>query len=152
QKWADAAERMDLPLIVGEGSIDAAGWQYPTFFEEPIYALQEIDLYTKILAINQPMSILQWQLTADYSVLSGGGVFGNNDEPLHPTQRFWQLKQHASTPENVRHMAISDNHEAVTSAALGNNETNTYAFHLVNNGATRPAKIDGIPSTVSKLR
>ena len=152
QKLTDAAERMDLPLIVGEGSIDAAGWQYPTFFEEPIYALQEIDLYTKILAINQPMSILQWQLTSDYSVLSGGGVFGNHDEPLHPTQRFWQLKQHASTPENVRHMPISDNHESVTSAALGNNETDTYAFHLVNNGATRPAQLDGLPSTISKLR
>ena len=29
QKWANAASKTKLPLIVGEGSIDAAAWDYP---------------------------------------------------------------------------------------------------------------------------
>ena len=78
QKWADAATKLNLPLIVGEGSIDAAAWNYPDIFQEQTYALQEINLYTRLLAICQPISILQWQLTSDYSPLIGGGIFGNN--------------------------------------------------------------------------
>ncbi|MEX0778202.1 MAG: hypothetical protein WD491_07140 [Balneolales bacterium] len=152
QKWADAAERMDLPLIVGEGSIDAAGWRYPTFFEEPLYALEEVDVNTKILKINQPMSILQWQLTADYSVLSGGGVFGNDEEPLYPTQRFWNLKQHSATPKDVNFMPITGNRDDVTSAAMGDNERGAYAIHLVNNGATHPAILTGLPDDVEELK
>jgi len=35
---------------------------------------------------------MQWQLTTDYSVLSGGSVYGESG-PLKPTQRFWNLKQ-----------------------------------------------------------
>lgn len=151
QKWADAAERMDLPLVVGEGSIDAAAWQYPGFFEEPLYALEEIDIYTRILEINQPLSILQWQLTADYSVLSGGGLFGNDEEPLHPTQRFWNLKQHASTPENVNFMPISGNRDDVTSAAMGDNDRGVYALHLVNNGPTHETTLSGLPDDLEEL-
>ncbi len=105
QKWAEAATKLKLPLLVGEGSIDAAAWNYPAIFEEPVYAMEEINLYTRLLAICQPESILQWQLTADYSPLAGGGIFGNS-EPLHPTQRFWNLKQLASTP------AGSESHES----------------------------------------
>lgn len=47
--------------------------------------------------IPRRMSILQWQLTANYSVLAGGGIFGN-EGPLQPTQRYWNLKQLGSTP------------------------------------------------------
>ncbi|MEP6466827.1 MAG: hypothetical protein ABJB05_11010, partial [Parafilimonas sp.] len=86
QKWADAATQMHLPLIVGEGSIDAAAWNYPQIFQEQTYALEEINLYVRLLNICQPLSILQWQLTADYSPLKGGGIFGDNDS-LQPTQR-----------------------------------------------------------------
>ena len=32
---------------------------------------------TRMMAIAQPLSILQWQLTADYSLLAGGGIFGD---------------------------------------------------------------------------
>ena len=69
----------------------------PQIFLEQSFALYEINLYIRILAIAQPKSILQWQMTADYSLLAGGGIFGDNG-PLRPTQRFWNLKQLASTP------------------------------------------------------
>jgi O-glycosyl hydrolase len=150
QKWADAATKLNLPLIVGEGSIDAAAWNYPDIFQEQTYALKEINLYIRLLAICQPVSILQWQLTSDYSPLIGGGIFGNN-EPLHPGQRFWNLKQLSITPKGLFAMAITCDRPNITTAALGNNNKGIYAVHLVNNGTTRNVTLTGLPATVKLL-
>jgi hypothetical protein len=151
EKWADAATRSHLPLIVAEGSIDAAAWNYPAVFEEPTYATEEINLYIRLLAICQPVSILQWQLTSDYSPLAGGGIFGNN-APLHPTQRFWNLKQLASTPKGLSAMPLSCDKPNISCAALGHPSKKIYAFHLVNRGATREATITGLPGNLKRLR
>jgi hypothetical protein len=151
QKWADAATKLNVPLLVGEGSIDAAAWQYPDIFLEPTYAIEEINLYTRLLAICQPASILQWQLTADYSPLAGGGIF-KDDSPLRPTQRFWNLKQLASTPENLYAMPLQSNHPEVSCASLGNNNKGIYTLHIVNNGAERQATITGFPAKAQKVQ
>jgi O-glycosyl hydrolase len=151
QKWADVATKLNVPLLVGEGSIDAAAWQYPAIFQEPTYAIEEINLYTRLLAICQPASILQWQLTADYSPLAGGGIFGDNSI-LHPTQRFWNLKQLSSTPKDLYAMPIQSSHADVSAAALGDNSTGVYTIHIVNNSADRQATITGIPAKVEKLK
>jgi hypothetical protein len=151
QKWADAATKLKLPLLVGEGSIDAQAWGYPAIFEEPTYAQQEISLYMRLLTICQPLSILQWQLTSDYSPLVGGGIFGNN-APLHPTQRFWNLKQLAATPKDVTFMPLTADRPNVTCAAMGNAAKGMYAVHLVNNGATRQVTLTGLPDKVKTLR
>ncbi|WP_211360837.1 glycoside hydrolase [Mucilaginibacter frigoritolerans] len=151
QKWADAATQLNVPLIVGEGSIDAAAYSYPDIFQEPTYALQEINLYTRLLAICQPLSILQWQLTSDYSPLIGGGIFGNN-EPLHPGQRFWNLKQLSITPGGLYAMPIRSDNVNVSCAALGDNGKNSYAIHLVNNGPTRKVTLNGIPTSVKQIQ
>jgi hypothetical protein len=148
--WLDAAKKIDKPLIVGEGSTDAGAYRYPLIFQEPDMALYEIELYVRMLALSQPQSILQWQLTSDYSLLAGGGVFGDTT-PLRPTQRFWNLKQLASTPEKVRHLPIRCG-GAVSCAALGNASTGRYAVHLVNTGAWRPAELTGLPRGVTWLR
>jgi hypothetical protein len=150
QKWRDAATQMHLPLIVGEGSIDAAAWNYPQIFQEQIYALKEINLYTRLMAICQPLSILQWQLTADYSPLKGGGIFGDN-ESLQPTQRFWNLKQLASVPENLYAMPVTTDASFISCAAQGDNNRNIYAVHIVNNGAERMVTLKGLPPAVKKL-
>ncbi len=150
QKWRDAATQMHLPLIVGEGSIDAAAWNYPQIFQEQIYALKEINLYVRLLSICEPLSILQWQLTADYSPLIGGGIFGNNDS-LHPGQRFWNLKQLASVPKDLYAMPVTTNASFITCAAQGDNKQNAYAIHIVNNGAARSATLTGLPVTVKQL-
>ncbi|QKG56403.1 hypothetical protein GKZ68_06995 [Hymenobacter sp. BRD128] len=151
QKWAAAAEAIKLPLLVGEGSIDAQAWGYPAIFEEPTYATQEISLYLRLLAICQPLSILQWQLTSDYSPLAGGGLFGNT-APLHPTQRFWNLKQLAATPPDVAYLPLTANRPAIACAALGNPAKGVYAVHMVNNGATRQVTLSGLPARVKTLR
>ncbi|MDP4254974.1 MAG: hypothetical protein Q8938_13265 [Bacteroidota bacterium] len=151
EKWADAATKSRLPLIVAEGSIDAAAWNYPAVFEEATYAIEEINLYVRLLAICQPVSILQWQLTSDYSPLAGGGIFGNN-EPLHPTQRFWNLKQLASAPKGLSAMPLSCDRPNISCAALGNPSKKSYAFHFVNRGATRDATLTGLPGKLKTLR
>ncbi len=150
KKWAEAAAKLNRPLIVGEGSIDAAAYSYPDIFQEQHYALNEINLYTRLLAICQPLTILQWQLTADYSPLIGGGIFGNN-EPLHPGQRFYNLKQLSITPKGLFAMPVSSSSADISCAALGDNTKNSYAIHLVNNGATRKVTLAGLPLNVKLL-
>ncbi|MCC8408586.1 hypothetical protein LJ707_06570 [Mucilaginibacter sp. UR6-1] len=150
QKWADAATKTGKPLIVGEGSIDAQAWGYPAVFEEPFYALEEINLYTRLLNICQPASILQWQLTADYSPLVGGGIF-DNDEPLRPTQRFGNLKQLASIPAGLKALSAKSNKPSVSVAALGDKATKIYSIQIVNNGPTRTANISGLPLSIKSL-
>ncbi len=150
-KWAAASREINLPLIVAEGSIDAAAWGYPAIFLEQTYILQEINLYIRLMAICQPLSILQWQLTSDYSPLSGGGIFGKEGR-LEPTQRFWNLKQLASTPEGLNYLPITCDRLSVTCAALGNNSEGEYAVHLVNNGAERRVVLSGIPGRVHSFK
>ncbi|MEO6723421.1 MAG: hypothetical protein ABIN67_23845 [Ferruginibacter sp.] len=151
QKWADAATKLNRPLVVGEGSIDAAAWNYPAIFQEQIYALKEINLYTRILAICEPASILQWQLTADYSPLAGGGIFGDTGT-LRPIQRFWNLKQLSSTPKGLKAMPIHTTAANISCAAMGDNDKNVYAIHVVNNGASREVHLTGLPQKMKTLR
>ncbi|MGN6532115.1 MAG: hypothetical protein ACTHK0_10215 [Ginsengibacter sp.] len=151
QKWGQAATQINRPLIVAEGSIDAQAWGYPAIFLEPEYALNEISLYIRLLAICQPEAILQWQLTADYSLLAGGGIFGDTST-LRPTQRFWNLKQLSSTPEGLKAMELNCSDPTVSAAALGDNVKNIYAIHLVNNGASRKVILSGLPRSVKSFK
>ena len=152
QKWDDAADELNVPLLVGEGSTDAAAWKYPQIFDERSFAMKEIILYTRILNICQPKSILQWQLTADYSILAGGGVFGNDEEPLHPMQRFWNLKQVAATPKGVFALPVKADRPEVYTAAFGNRASRDFTVHVANNGAERQVTLRGLPAYVTKLR
>jgi len=148
KKWAGAAKQINLPLLVAEGSTDAAAWNYPEIFSEESFAFYEINLYIRILSICEPASILQWQLTADYSVLTGGGIFGTQGS-LHPTQRFWNLKQLASTPSDAFFLPLKCSKNGINCAAYGNIARGDYALHIVNNGAECQATITGIPQNVT---
>jgi len=151
-QWRDAARELNVPLVVAEGSTDAAAYRYPQVFNEQSFALYEINLYLRILAIAQPRSILQWQFTADYSVLAGGGIFNDNG-PLRPTRRFWNLKQLASTPPRSFSLPVACDKQAnLTCAAFGNIAEGLYSMHIVNNGATRTATLTGLPPGVEQLR
>ena len=149
--WSDAATKLNVPLIVGEGSTDAAAHQYPQMFLENIFALDEINLYTRIMAICQPKSIVQWQLTSDYSILTGAGIY-RTEGPLETTRRFWNMKQLASTPPHAFNLPITTDNPVVNSAALGNIATGEYVVHMVNNGAERPIILTGLPAGMTQLR
>ena len=151
QKWANAAKELNVPLIIGEGSTDAAAHNYPQIFAESTFALYEINLYTRICAICQPLSILQWQLTSDYSIIWGDGIFGSSGD-LRPTQRFWNLKQLASTPEQAFSLPFTCDHKEVNCAAFGNISRDEYAVHIVNNGASREGIISGLPENLNKIK
>ena len=146
-RWADAARQLNVPLLIGEGSTDAAAHRYPEIFNEPTFALYEINLYTRICAICQPLSILQWQLTSDYSLLKGAGIFGT-EGPLRPTQRFWNLKQLASTPPDALALPVECDKPDINCAAFGNLTRDEYAIHMVNNGAARQAMLHGLPADI----
>ena len=150
-QWGAAARELNVPLLVGEGSTDAAAYRYPQIFFEQSFALYEINLYTRILAIAQPKSILQWQLTADYSPLAGGGIFGDSG-PLRPTQRFWNMKQLASTPPRSFALPVKCGKPGLTCAAFGNIAEGAYTLHIVNNGGARPATVTGLPAELKQLR
>lgn len=150
-QWAAASREINLPLIVGEGSIDAAAWSYPAIFLEQTYAMEEINLYIRLMAVCQPLSILQWQLTSDYSPLTGGGIFGK-EGPLEPTQRFWNLKQLASTPAGLNYLPVACDRSTVTCAAIGDVQEGNYVLHIVNNGAERKVILSGIPSAVYSFK
>jgi O-glycosyl hydrolase len=151
EQWYAAARQLNVPLIVAEGSTDAAAYRYPQVFAEQQFALYEINLYLRILALAQPRSILQWQLTSDYSLLASGGAFGDNG-PIRPTRRFWNFKQLASTPERSFALPVACNGPNLTCAAFGNIAAGVYAVHVVNNGAARQATLTGLPSDVKALR
>jgi len=150
-RWFQAAERMKLPLLVGEGSMDAGAWRYPDIFGEYTYAMEEMNLYVRILKICQPESILQWQLTADYSPMIGGNVFGEVNVPLTPTQRFWNFKQIADMPEDLFAMPVQADKDNITCAALGDNDRGMYIVHVVNNGASRTVTLKGLPSDARRM-
>ena len=150
-KWAGAARALNVPLLVGEGSTDAAAHRYAEIFNESTFALYEINLYVRICAICQPLSILQWQLTSDYSLLWGGGIYGSQG-PLHPTQRFFNIKQLASTPADALAIPVDCSKKNVNCAAFGNYARGEYAVHIVNNGAACKAVIQGLPAGVSQCK
>lgn len=151
QKWSQAARKLNVPLLVGEGSTDAAAHRYPEIFCESTFALYEINLYMRICAICQPLSILQWQLTSDYSLLWGNGIYGSEGE-LRPTQRFFNIKQLASTPADALAIPVECSKKNVNCAAFGNYARGEYAVHMVNNGASCKAVVQGIPEGVSRLK
>lgn len=150
-KWGNAAKQLNIPLIVGEGSTDAAAHRYAEIFNESTFALYEINLYTRICAICQPLSILQWQLTSDYSLLWGDGIY-RSQGPLRPTQRFWNIKQLASTPEEALAIPVTSSKKNVNTAAFANIVRGKYAVHMVNNGADCNAIITGFPKEIQKAQ
>lgn len=149
--WADASRNLNVPLLVGEGSTDAAAWKYPQIFKESTFALYEINLYMRLCNICQPQSILQWQLTADYSMLWGGGIFGIQGK-LTPTQRFWNIKQLASTPEGSFSLPVKSSKSTLNCAAFANIAKNEYCIHMVNNGAACATTLEGLPATFKEAK
>jgi hypothetical protein len=82
----------------------------------------------------------------------GGGVFGEVNVSLTPTQRFWNFKQIADMPENLFAMQVEADKDNITCAAIGDNDRGIYVIHVVNNGASRMATLKGLPSGVRRMK
>jgi len=94
---------------------------------------------------------MEWQLTTDYSILTGGGVYGEPG-PLRPTQRFWNLKQLGATPAGAFSLPLTADWPEVTAAAYGDPAHNRYALHIVNVGNQRSTVLTGLPAPVKAWR
>jgi hypothetical protein len=149
--WAEATRRLGLPIMITEGGPDAEAHRHPDLFLEPAFQLDETALYVRLCERVQPASIMIWQLTADYTVLKGGGAYGRNG-PLEETLRFWMLKQLGATPRGAFALPARADRPAIDAAAFHDVAGKAVAIHLVNTGATRPTTIQGIPSGITKLR
>jgi O-glycosyl hydrolase len=146
QKWADAAAKLGLPLFDAEGGNDAQASSYPNVFREAWYALDEAAEYVRIMRICQPEAILEWQLTENYSVLKqdAGGA-------LQPTQRFHNLKQFNLAPAGSAWLPAQSSSALVLPAAAADPARSLITVHLVNNGASRPATLAGLPASVAQM-
>ena len=149
--WSDAARELNVPLLIGEGGTDAQAHQYPQIFLEPAFAMDEIDIYVRACEVAHVQSILQWQLTSDYSLLTGGGIY-RTEGPLHPTQRFWNLKQLGITPAGSYILPLKCDNNILSCAAFGDIADGIYSIHIVNHGASRTVTIRGLPSSIKELK
>jgi Glycosyl hydrolase family 30 TIM-barrel domain len=144
--FSDAARKLNVPLLVCEGGLDPAAYLYRATLLEPWYCLNEIAQYVEICRVAQPLSILPWQLTSDYSILTGGPGGG----PLEPAQRFWQIKQLGMTAAGSTSVPVTCDNSNVVSCAF--DDHGTCVVHLVNNGAARTATVTGLPADVKEMR
>jgi O-glycosyl hydrolase len=144
--FSQAARKLDVPLLVAEGGLDPSAHQYRAIFREPWFCLNEIAQYVEICRVAQPLSILHWQLTADYSILTGGA----GGQPLQPAQRFWQIKQLGMTAPASTAMAITCDNPKVISCAY--TDHGACVLHIVNNGAARTATVSGLPGNTKEMR
>lgn len=149
--WAEATRQLGIPILVTEGGPDAEAHRHPDLFLEPAYQLDEAALYVRLCERVQPAAILHWQLTADYTVLKGGGAYGHTGS-LQPTQRFWNLKQLGTTPAGAFALPVRADRPNLAAAAFHDVAGRSLAIHLVNTGASRPTTITGIPVGISRLR
>ena len=146
QKWTDAAVKLGLPLFDAEGGNDAQASGYPNVFREGWYALDEAAEYIRIMRICHPESILEWQLTQDYSVLKTDSAGA-----LQPAQRFYNLKQFNLTPPGSAWLPVQSSSSLVLPAACLDPSRGVCAVHLVNNGASRPVTLAGLPPAVAQM-
>ena len=149
--WGDAARELNAPLLIAEGGTDAHAYLYPAIFQEPAFAMDEIDIYVRAINIAHVRAILQWQLTSDYSLLSGEGLLGNQGE-LKATQRFWNLKQLGMLPAGSFILPTTCSNKDISCAAFADIAGGTYTIDLVNHGASRPVRLTGFPDSVKELR
>lgn len=150
--WSGLARALQVPLLVTESGPDSEAHRNPDLFLEERYQQQEIDLYVRLLAHAQPQSIMQWQLTADYSLLSGGGVYGRKDTPLAPTRRFWNFKQLGLAPMGGHALQALTGASGVVAAGFADKARGRYVVHVVNNGAARATRVAGLPARESRIR
>jgi hypothetical protein len=144
--FSEAARKLDVPLLVAEGGLDPDAFRYRAIFLEPWFCLNEIAEYVRICRIAQPLSILHWQLTADYSILTGGA----GGQPLQPAQRFWQIKQLGVTAADSTAVPVTCDCPEVS--ACGFADHGACVVHLVNNGPARPATVSGLPADLREMR
>jgi O-glycosyl hydrolase len=135
--WADVAEWLQLPLLVGEAGTDPGSYRNH-MFDSYAYGLKEAQQYHELLRDARPRTLVFWEYTEDYGV-----VRVNPDKTVEPTGRFFLLKQFANLSPQKSHVVASesDQKDVLVSAFAAGERV---AVHVLNLGAEREITIDGL--------
>lgn len=150
--WGDVAEWLNLPLLVTEVGADAFAWRN-RMYDSYSYGLREVKMYQELLLYARPQGFMQWEYTADYSLVR---VRNNAAGPeLEPSARFYFLKQFSNlTPRNADVLETSSDQANVLLTAFSGNERGKPALtlHIANLGVQSEVAIEGLPSDMAEMR
>ena len=142
--WRTLADDVELPLLVPEVGVDPKAWRTQTFHSW-YYALQELEMFQRILLYAQPLALLEWEFTADYALL----VQNEPAEPLKPTKRYWFLYHFANLmPVPAQPIKTASSHPRVLFSAFKSAreaDQATITLHIANLGAAREMTLTGLP-------
>lgn len=145
--WGDLAEKLKVPLIVGEAGVDAGAWR-TRIYRSFGYAVREMEHYQKLMMHARPQSILYWEYTGDYSLASSESTAGN--DPAWTERLCLQKHWCDLTPAGSEALAVRAEQDAVLATVFRVGEG--YTIHLGNPLWERPVTIEGLPATVKSLR
>ncbi len=151
--WGDLAERLNLPLLVTELGVDAGAWRTRAY-DSFLYAVQEARMYQELLLYARPQGTMQWEFTADYSIVAVGKT-PQGEETLTPTVRYSFVRHFCNlTPYHSEALATtSDNDKVLVTAFRGQGgERDKLTVHVLNTGAAREATLTGLPDDIESLR
>jgi hypothetical protein len=137
--WGDVAEWLHLPLLVTELGVDAAAY-YTRSWDSYQYGLREARMTQELVTYARPQGTQYWQFTQDYALAR------SRDGKVEPTSRFWLMKHFTDlTPQSSDGLAASSDQKNVLITAFRKGDT--YALHILNMGAARPAELEGLPAS-----
>lgn len=151
--WGDLAQRLGLPLLVTELGVDAGAWRTQAF-DSFLYAVQEARMYQELLLYARPQGTMQWEFTADYSIVAVGKT-PQGEATLEPTVRYSFVTHFCNlTPYHSQALATtSDNGRVLVTAFRGQGgERDRFTVHILNTGAAREATLTGLPDGIESLR
>lgn len=144
--WGDLAEKLQVPLIVGEAGVDAGAWRkgaYRSFS----YAVREMAHYQELLLHARPQSILYWEYTGDYSLMASDRAV--RGQPIL-TERFCMHKHYCDlTPAGSQALDIRGDNPAILATAFRSDTA--YTIHLANPQWQRPLTLRGLPAGIKTL-
>jgi O-glycosyl hydrolase len=136
--WAEVAQWIGLPLLVGEAGTDPGSWRNRTF-DSFAYGLGEMRQFQELLRDAAPTALIYWQFTEDYGLVRVGA-----DQSIEPTGRFWMMKHFTdlTPPKSDAVASTSDQPDVLVSAFARGDDL---SLHILNTGARREATIAGLP-------
>lgn len=132
-----------------ELGVDAGAWQTRAF-DNYSYALGEARMYQELLLHARPQGTMQWEFTADYSILKVDKDEQGQDR-LTPSPRFWFVKHFCNlTPYHSQALTtVSDNPKVLVTAFSAGP---AFTVHIANLGAARSATLTGLPANLTRLQ
>lgn len=137
--WGDAAEWLNLPLLVGEAGVDPGAYRNRNY-DSYDYGLRELEQVQSLLRHARPRSSLYWQFTQDYGLVRVG-----EGGEVQPTGRYWMMKHLTNlTPFDSQVLESASDQPDVLVSAFGKGQE--LVVHIANLGASRSARIEGLPA------